>query len=134
MNIQVSENPIVYFNKQFVLLADARVNVLTHALNYGTAVFEGIRGYWNAEQEELFLLRPVEHYDRWKGNCGIIRIGVGVASGRVRLSSDGVGACVVEPGSRLWLQPATRTPSHHHSHTTRPFERTEIPQYPNFAS
>jgi branched-chain amino acid aminotransferase len=83
MNIQVTEDPIVYFNKQFVPLSQARVNVLTHALNYGTAVFEGIRGYWNPEQEELFLLRPVEHYDRWKGNCGIIRIGVGAPSAKL---------------------------------------------------
>ena len=76
MNIQVTEDPIVYFNKQFVPLSQARVNVLTHALNYGTAVFEGIRGYWNGAEEELFLLRPVEHYDRWRSNCGILRIAV----------------------------------------------------------
>ncbi len=83
MNIQVTEDPIVYFNKQFTPLSQARVNVLTHALNYGTAVFEGIRGYWNAERQELFLLRPVEHYDRWKGNCGILRINPGLASAKL---------------------------------------------------
>jgi branched-chain amino acid aminotransferase len=48
-----------------------------HALQYGTGVFEGIRGYWSDTQEELFLVRAKEHYVRWKSNCGILRIDVG---------------------------------------------------------
>jgi len=67
---------VVYFNGQYVPLADANVNILTHALNYGTGVFEGIRGYYDESQSDLFLVRAVEHYDRWVKNCGIIRIGV----------------------------------------------------------
>jgi len=39
-------------------------------------VFEGIRGYWDKSAEELYLLRPREHYERWKRNCGILRIDV----------------------------------------------------------
>ena len=76
MDAEMTQNPIVFFHNQFVPLAEARVGILTHALQYGTAVFEGIRGYWNAEQQELFLVRPVEHFERWKANCGILRIGV----------------------------------------------------------
>lgn len=72
----MNENTTVYFNRQFVPLSEAKVSVMTHALNYGTGVFEGIRGYWDAEQSELFLLRPLEHYQRWKSNCGIVRIAV----------------------------------------------------------
>jgi len=34
--------------------------------NTATAVFEGIRGYWNADEQEMFLVRPVEHFERWK--------------------------------------------------------------------
>jgi branched-chain amino acid aminotransferase len=71
------QNTIVYFDGRFVPLAEAHVNILTHALNYGTGVFEGIRGYWNAEVGDLFLVRPVEHYERWKKNTGILRIGIG---------------------------------------------------------
>jgi branched-chain amino acid aminotransferase len=67
---------IVYFEGQYVPLAEANVNILTHALNYGTGVFEGIRGYWNEEEEDLFLVRPVEHYERWKKNAGILRIAI----------------------------------------------------------
>ena len=73
-----SPNPhtIVWFNNRFVPLAEANVNILTHALNYGTGVFEGIRGYYEPKQQELFLVRPMEHFERWKRNAGIIRIGI----------------------------------------------------------
>lgn len=73
-----SPNPktIVWFNNKFVPLAEANVNILTHALNYGTGVFEGVRGYFEEKQQDLFLVRPVEHYERWKRNAGILRIGI----------------------------------------------------------
>jgi len=67
---------IVWFNGRFVPLAEANVNILTHALNYGTGVFEGIRGYYDNNQTDLFLVRALEHYERWKRNCGIVRIHV----------------------------------------------------------
>lgn len=65
---------LVFFEGKFVPLSEAKVGILTHALHYGTGVFEGIRGYWNNEQEELFLVRPRDHYERWKDNCGIMLI------------------------------------------------------------
>src|ERR1700757_5246190 len=64
-------NTIVWFQDRFVRLAEANVNILTHALNYGTGVFEGIRGYYEQHAQELFLVRMPEHYERWKKNCGI---------------------------------------------------------------
>ncbi len=53
-----------YFKGKIVPYSDAKVGVLTHALNYGTAAFGGIRGYWNEEQEQLFVFRPLDHYER----------------------------------------------------------------------
>jgi len=67
-------NLLVYFNNDFVPLAAARVGILTHALNYGTGVFEGIRAYWEESEEELFVVRPLEHYERWRRNAAILRI------------------------------------------------------------
>jgi branched-chain amino acid aminotransferase len=52
------------------------VSVLTHAFNYGTGVFEGIRGYYEQQKKQLFLVRMLEHYERWKRNCRILRINV----------------------------------------------------------
>ena len=53
-----------YFRGDFVPLRDANVNVMTHAFNYGTAVFEGIRAYWNADDEQLYALELLAHYRR----------------------------------------------------------------------
>jgi branched-chain amino acid aminotransferase len=43
---------------------DAKVSVATHAFNYGTAVFGGLRGYWNDEQKKMYVFRPQDHYRR----------------------------------------------------------------------
>jgi branched-chain amino acid aminotransferase len=74
MQMEADPNLIVYFNGQYIPLAEARVGILTHALHYGTGVFEGIRAHWNESQQELFVLRPLEHYERWVRNCSILRI------------------------------------------------------------
>src|ERR1019366_8111803 len=76
MKVEGDPNLIVYFNGQYMPMREVQVGILTHALHYGTGVFEGIRAYWDDGAEELFLLRPLEHYQRWKLNCGILRIGV----------------------------------------------------------
>lgn len=76
MTTEDHSDVIVYFNNQFIPLHDAKVSILTHALHYGTGVFDGIRGYYDERQEQLFLLRPMEHFRRWKTNSGIIRIAV----------------------------------------------------------
>ena len=76
MQADADPNLIVYFDGQYVPLREARVGILTHALHYGTGVFEGIRAHWDEAQQELFVMRPMEHYERWKQNCGILRIAV----------------------------------------------------------
>ena len=55
---------ICYFEGAFVPMRDARVSVMTHAFLYGTACFEGIRAYWNPEQERLYGLFIREHMER----------------------------------------------------------------------
>ena len=46
MKADADPNLIVYFGGEYMPLRDARVNILTHALHYGTGVFEGIRAHW----------------------------------------------------------------------------------------
>ena len=60
---------LAFFRGNIVPLEDARVSVMTHALHYGTAVFEGIRGNWNEEQGKLYLFRMMEHYERLLQGC-----------------------------------------------------------------
>jgi branched-chain amino acid aminotransferase len=63
-----------YFNKQFVPLSEAKVGVMTHALHYGTAIFEGIRGNWNSQQKQIYLFRLREHYERMQKGCHVLKI------------------------------------------------------------
>jgi branched-chain amino acid aminotransferase len=61
-----------YFEGEFVPMRDARVNIMTHAFMYGTAVFEGIRAYWNAEQGQLYGLKLREHAERIRRNGAML--------------------------------------------------------------
>ena len=63
---------LAYFEGGFRPLADAKVNVMTHAFLYGTATFEGIRAYWNAEQGELYVLKLNEHLERLRASSKIL--------------------------------------------------------------
>lgn len=83
MKAEADPNLIVYFDGQYMPLREAKVGILTHALHYGTGVFEGIRAHWDEAQQELFLMRPLEHYQRWKQNCGILRIVVPPSAGEL---------------------------------------------------
>jgi branched-chain amino acid aminotransferase len=65
-----------FFQGKIVPYEEAKVGVLTHALNYGTGVFEGIRAYWNSDQEDLFLLLAREHYTRFLRNTRMVFIDV----------------------------------------------------------
>lgn len=54
-----------YFEGSIRPIAEAKVSVMTHALNYGTAWFGGLRGYWNPTQEQLYVFRIRDHYRRF---------------------------------------------------------------------
>lgn len=53
-----------FFEGKIVPLADAKVNIATHGFLYGTAVFSGMRAYWNEEKQSLFVFRPYDHFRR----------------------------------------------------------------------
>ena len=61
-----------YFEGAFVPLAEAKVGVMTHAFMYGTACFEGVRAYWNADQGQLYLLKGREHYTRLRASARVM--------------------------------------------------------------
>ncbi len=61
-----------YFKGSIVPYGEAKVGVLNHALNYGTAVFGGIRAYWNGDSEQLYLFRPKDHYKRFLSSAKLL--------------------------------------------------------------
>jgi branched-chain amino acid aminotransferase len=89
MKVEADQNLIVYFDGRYIPIRDARVGILTHALHYGTGVFEGLRAYWDEPQQQLFVFRANEHYERWIQNCNILRI-------QIPLSPDELNAITLE--------------------------------------
>ncbi len=69
----------VYLDGEFKRYADARLGLMTHALHYGTGVFEGIRGYWSPEHEQLFLLKLREHYRRMQNSVKVLKLKIPIS-------------------------------------------------------
>ena len=64
----------VYLDGEIKRYQDARLGLMTHALHYGTGVFEGIRAYWNPEHEQLFILKQREHYARLLRSVKVLKL------------------------------------------------------------
>jgi branched-chain amino acid aminotransferase len=64
----------VFLNGEFLRYRDAYLPPMTHALHYGTGCFEGIRAYWNATQNQLFVLQTRAHFERLKRSAAILRL------------------------------------------------------------
>ena len=67
-------NTWVFFEGDFARYNDVKLGLMTHALHYGTAVFEGIRAYWNQQKNQLYLLQAAAHYDRMKRSANVMRM------------------------------------------------------------
>src|ERR687897_430538 len=63
-----------YHGGELVKMGEIRLSPATHALNYGTGVFEGIRAYWNEERGTLQVLKLREHFERFEKSCRLLRI------------------------------------------------------------
>jgi branched-chain amino acid aminotransferase len=71
---------VAYFNNEFVPFDQAKVSVMNHAFNYGTAVFEGVRAYWNAAHGQLYVFRLAEHCQRLASSGKLLRMDLGHTS------------------------------------------------------
>jgi branched-chain amino acid aminotransferase len=63
-----------FFKGKIVPIEEAKISVMTHAFNYGTAVFGGIRAYWNEDENQLFIFRAYDHFERFLQSAALIRI------------------------------------------------------------
>lgn len=89
-----------YFEGNIVPVDEAKISVMTHAFNYGTAVFEGIRGYWNEDDDQLYIFRLPEHVDRMVRNLSILMI-------KPALSVDEICKVIVELTARNGFREGT---------------------------
>jgi len=69
----VHPNTWVYYDGEYGRYHDVKLGLMTHALHYGTGVFEGIRAYWNGKKEQLYLLEGPAHFDRMRRSANVMR-------------------------------------------------------------
>tara|TARA_B100000700_G_scaffold222511_1_gene245161 strand:- start:18348 stop:19268 length:921 start_codon:yes stop_codon:yes gene_type:complete len=66
--------PTAFLNGEFTELENAKISIVTHAFNYGTGVFEGIRGNWNEKKNQLYIYKLEEHINRILHSSKIMRL------------------------------------------------------------
>lgn len=73
----------VYLDGEFIPWDQANIHIFSPAVKYGAAVFEGIRGYWNADTGVMHLFRLDEHMRRMELSQRIMRFGSIVPAGEM---------------------------------------------------
>lgn len=67
--------PYAFFENKVVKMEDAKVSVQTNALQYGTGIFGGIRGYYNQKEKAVYVFRLDDHYKRFLSSVRILGCG-----------------------------------------------------------
>lgn len=63
----------VTLNGQLLAFEDAKVSITAPGLTFAATVFEGLRGYWNEEKQELFVFRLDDHLERLANSMKLLR-------------------------------------------------------------
>lgn len=63
-----------FFKGRIVPIEEAKISIMTHALHYGTGAFGGMRAYWSEEQEELYVFRSLDHFERLLNSARLLRM------------------------------------------------------------
>lgn len=63
-----------FFEDEYVPLEQAKIGIATHAFNYGTGCFGGIRAYWNDGHRQLYVFRVKNHFKRFLDSCRLLNI------------------------------------------------------------
>lgn len=66
--------PVSFFEDKFVKTEDAKVSIMTNALQYGNGIFGGIRGYYNSRKKTFFVFRLDDHFDRFLNSLKVIGV------------------------------------------------------------
>lgn len=83
-----------YLKNEIVPLEDAKISVMTNFMHYGTALFEGIRGNWNADDEQLYIFRNKEHHQRMLDGCRLLKMDLALSlEDLCQLTVDLVARC-----------------------------------------
>jgi branched-chain amino acid aminotransferase len=97
----VKQADLIWMNGELVAWEDAKVHVLTHALHYGTGVFEGVRAYDTPRGTAIF--RHTEHIDRLFASAGMYYMDIPYSKDEIRAAThetivrNGLRSCYVRP-------------------------------------
>ena len=92
---------LIWHNGEFVAWEDAKVHVLTHALHYGTSVFEGVRCYETERGPAVF--RHWDHLDRLEASAKLYYMGLPFSKEQLRdathelIGRNGLRSCYIRP-------------------------------------
>ncbi len=91
----------IWFNGRFVNWDDAKIHVMSHVVNYGSAVFEGIRCYNTTKGPAVFCLQ--QHVQRLMNSAKIYRMDVPYSANEVSqaildtIRENGMRECYIRP-------------------------------------
>ena len=69
-------NSYVFYDDQIMDEDNVNLSIRSKAFNYGLGCFEGIRAYFDEEDEQLYTFRLKEHYDRFLNSCKVLYINI----------------------------------------------------------
>ena len=72
--LQTTSFPYAFFEGEFVKIEEAKVSIMTNALQYGTGFFGGMRAYYNKEKKHLSVFRMEDHIKRFISSARIIGV------------------------------------------------------------
>lgn len=74
MKTKTMNAKVFFMDGEFLPAERGVISVRAHGFAYGTGCFEGIRGYWNEQDQQVYLFRLREHYERLARSCKILQI------------------------------------------------------------
>ena len=101
----MNQADLIWMNGELVAWEDAKVHVLTHALHYGTGVFEGIRAYDTPRGTAIF--RHADHVDRLFRSAGMYLMDIPYTREELRAATH---ETIVRNGLQVLLHPPARLP------------------------
>ena len=97
----MSTADLIWMNGEFVAWEDAKVHVLTHALHYGTGVFEGVRAYETDRGPGIF--RHDDHLNRLEASAKLFYMDMPFSKEQLRsathelIGRNGLRSCYIRP-------------------------------------
>ena len=97
----MTQADLIWMNGELIPFEDAKVHVLTHALHYGTGVFEGIRAYETPRGTAVF--RHQDHIDRLFRSASMYYMDIPFSRERLReathelIERNGLRSCYIRP-------------------------------------